>query len=54
MQNLKRALGRDNGRLLLLTLNDWAVARAGTSLPSFAKFGASVSSCELFVTFGQR
>ena len=54
MQNLVRALGRDNRRRLLLTLDGWVVAQttefgALAELSSFIELG-----CELFVTFGQR
>jgi hypothetical protein len=38
VQNLKRALGRDNRRRMLLTLNGWAIARADES-GAFAEIG---------------
>jgi len=50
VQNLERALGRDNRRLLLLTLNDWAGARAA----EFWRATPVLDGSELFVTFRQR
>ena len=48
MQNLKRALGRDKRRRLLLTLKGWAVARA----EEFGAFAESRSTpCVVAVSF---